>query len=375
MRTIFVLTGGGVAPALNPTLYGVIQEAKRQNFRILGGIKGWASLVENAGVIELTDQNIEPIKNQGGTFLKTSRTNPFKKPSSCKRLRRRVKELEVDAIVAIGGDDTLGAACRLYQEFNLPLVGIPKTIDNDLAGTFWTPGYPTAAYHMIRFVKAITRTAYATGKIYIVECFGGKAGWLTATAALGGAKIMIVPERKINLEHLFSVLSERYKKFGFLVIAISHTADLGWEVKDVCKGKKDQFGIQRKYLISLPLRQLIEERTGTETKVAFPGNFFSALDPIKRDRDVAIELGKKAVQLISGEQFGQMVCLKESDSEIDISAIPLQKAVSQYRCLEERYFDFERYLPTDAFREYLGKVLKVNFFAKNSYNNFLSKLK
>ena len=144
-KTIFLLTSGGLAPALNATLYGVIKAARKQGWKILGGLNGWSSLVQNGRIIDLTNLKIECLKNRGGTFLKSSRTNPFKVQNGINLLHQKIKQHKINALVAIGGDDTLGAAQKLAQEEGLPIVGLPKTIDNDLTGTYWTPGYPSAA--------------------------------------------------------------------------------------------------------------------------------------------------------------------------------------------------------------------------------------
>ena len=169
-KTILVFNGGGLAPALNPTLYGVITKAKKQGFKILGGMYGWASLLDNGRIVDLTKLNIEPIKNIGGTFLRSSRTNPFNVKDGVTQLKDKIKEHKIDYLVAIGGNDTMGAAERLFREENLPIIGIPKTIDNDLPETYFTPGFPSAAFYFSSYVKEIREdAAYALSRIYIIE--------------------------------------------------------------------------------------------------------------------------------------------------------------------------------------------------------------
>src|SRR3989338_694497 len=160
--TILTFTGGGIAPALNPTLYGIVTEAKKRGIRVLGGIRGWASLLEGGQIVDLTDIDPAPLSNQGGTLLRSSRTNPFKREGNREQIEKTLRAQGIDAIIAIGGDDTLGAAHRVHKEWNFPIVGIPKTVDNDLDGTYWTPGFPSAAQFTAQQTYDIkTHGAYA----------------------------------------------------------------------------------------------------------------------------------------------------------------------------------------------------------------------
>ena len=131
-KTILVLTSGGLSPALNATLYGVIKQVRKYRWRILGGINGWISLVQQGKIIDLTNLNVEAIKNRGGDFLRSSRTNPFKIPGGINLLKEKIKKYRISGILAIGGDDTLKGASQLFTKEHLPIVGLPKTLDNDL---------------------------------------------------------------------------------------------------------------------------------------------------------------------------------------------------------------------------------------------------
>jgi len=158
MKTLFVFTGGGLAPVLNPTLYGVVTAARQKGWRVLGGLHGWASLLSEGRYVDFTNLNIESLKENGGTILRSSRTNPYAVADGVKQVKKTLETREIDAIVAIGGDDTLGAAAKLAAD-GVHIVGIPKTVDNDLPGTYFTPGFPSAAYYLAAFVDEIKRDA------------------------------------------------------------------------------------------------------------------------------------------------------------------------------------------------------------------------
>src|SRR3989338_5779867 len=177
-KTVLIFTGGGLAPALNPTLYGAITRARKEGFRILGGLYGWACLGANGKTIDLTKIDLEIIKKNGGTFLRSSPTHPFNSKNGLAELKKRIKKLKIDYIIAIGGDDTLGAAYKLHQQSIIPIDGAPKIIDNDLPETYWSPGFPSAAYYFSQFVKEIREdAAYALSRFFIVEALTAKAGW------------------------------------------------------------------------------------------------------------------------------------------------------------------------------------------------------
>lgn len=376
-KRVLLFTDGGVAPALNATLCGAISALREAGAKILGGINGWASLVRDVPIIDLESINTDLVQGIGGTFLRTSRTNPFKEMGGIAKLREKMRKLEIDFIIAIGGDDTLGAAFRAWRELGLPIVGIPKTIDNDLSATYFTPGFPTAAANLASFTAAIKRTAYATGKIYIVESLGGKAGWLPAASSFGGADIIVPPERKINLNHLLMAIEDVYRERGSVVIVISHTANLGEKIRSEYHGREDQYGIQRGFLISLGLRKIIEGViSGVEVKVLFPGNFSSAANPINLDREQAVKLGAKAVELLAQEKFGEMATIEMPVEGIfHISSVPLSEAVGVYRNLEDgEYFDFGNYRPTPCFEKYLENILGREKIFSPEYKAFLESL-
>lgn len=373
-KTIILFTGGGVAPALNASLFGAIRRARKYRFRVLGGLYGWKSLLFGGKILDLKNINIESLKNNGGTFLKTSRTNPFKEKGGIFEIKNQLKNHKIDYIVAIGGDDTLGAATRVWEENKIPIVGIPKTIDNDLSTTYFTPGFPTAAQNLALFCDAVRQTAYATSKIYIIETMGGKAGWLCAAASLSHADIILPPEKKVKIKNLIPLIKNYYRKNKFVVIALAHQTKF-----DKLKGFKlsaDEYGIERTFFVSLDLKKEIEKNLRVEVKIAIPGNFLSGSDPIKIDRDYAVKLGEKAVDLIVKKKFGYMSCVKKLPSQkIGVSEILLKKACGKYRELEASFFDFKNYKVRKKYLTYVKSILGKYDFEDKKYSRLISQIK
>ena len=377
-KTLLVFTGGGLAPALNPTLYGVISQAKKEGYKILGGMYGWACLAKNGKIIDLTNINIEPIRDVGGTFLRSSRTNPFSCETGQNELLKKIKELKLDAIVAIGGDDTIGAAYKLHQYSIIPVVGVPKTIDNDLPGTYWSPGYPSAAYYISQFVKEIKEdAAYALSRIFIVETLGSTAGWPVAAAAYGRADVIIPPEINIELKTILNLIEKKYRANGsFAVIATANEAKISG-LEGLADNQTDQYSNKRQGFISLPLAKKIKSLLGIETKVAIPSNYVETGQPIKIDRDVAIALGRKAVVLIKTDKFGQMaiVCRPSWDeNKITIGSVALAAMEQGKKKMDSSYFDFKNLKVKQKYFNYMEPILGKFETKKDSYLKLLDKI-
>lgn len=379
-KTILVFTGGGLAPALNATLYGAITQAKKEGFRVLGGLYGWACLLNNGRIIDLTDFNLKAIKDVGGTFLRSSRTNPFKMENGIEQIKGKIKEYRINCVIAIGGDDTIAAADKLFSQENIPIVGIPKTIDNDLPETYWTPGFPSAAHYYSSYVKEIRQdAAYALSRIYIIEAMGQDAGWLAASGVYGGADIIIPPEREINLNQMLGLLKEKYEKNGyFAVVALSEQAKFDQPIAGITQDQTDSFGVKRSSFISVSLRDLIKEKLGINTKALIPGNYLESGRPIEVDRDLAVKLGRHAVDLIKKDQIGRLARLERKGEKIVIGDIALKEvfAKEKGKRLTEEYFDWEKLQPTRAYFDYMKPILGEYVPAKDDeYNQLLDRIK
>lgn len=354
-KKLLVFTGGGIAPALNPTIVGVVRMARTAGFQVFGGRQGWGCLLPESpdGFIDLTalhDTTLDLIASTGGSYLGSARVNPFHEDSPTDLMLAQASQF--DGIVAIGGDDTLGAAAQAADR-GIPIVGIPKTIDNDLSVTYVTPGFPTAADVIARMTKAITIAAAARGKIHLIETLGGKAGWLTAAAAIGGADIVVPPEWPVELETLLDRIITVYRTQGHAVVALSHYAELG--ISGTYSGAPDSYGLSRPYLVSLPLRERLAERlTRVEIKVEIPGNVPSGADPIELDQRVARELANEAILNISYGRFGLMSTVTSS---LGASSCSLTDATGAYRSLTTREYDPTSMRVTAAYHAYLQTLI------------------
>lgn len=369
---ILVFTGGGLAPALNPTLYGVVAEAKACGMQVLGGMYGWQCLLEGGKIIDLTDLNASPLARKGGALLRSSRTNPFKRENAKEQIQNAISKHNIEAIIAIGGNDTLGAAGRAFAEWNLPIIGIPKTIDNDLSNTYWTPGYPTAAQQTAQYTYKIkTHAAYALSRVFLIEVLGGHAGWLTAASCLGGADLVLIPEGKPNLDHILERLGEQYRANGrFAVVVMPNQLDIEG-IEAFQDPQTDEYGVKRQELVAVGLAKIIRERMDFDVKILLPGATLQSADPIKSDYETADQLGKRATQLAREKIFGQAVILE--GPELKVTTAPIEKLTEKYRSFPNEFFDNQKIIPTQKFVDYLSPA-NISFDSDHSYEDLVQKI-
>ncbi|MBU0612918.1 6-phosphofructokinase [Patescibacteria group bacterium] len=366
--TIITFTGGGLAAALNATLYGVISTAQKKGYRILGGIEGWKSLLNDGKVIDLTDTNLDTLRLHGGTFLRSSRTNPFKEDNGIEQLKKRIEELDIDAIVAIGGDDTLGAAYGVSEQLDIPVIGLPKTVDNDLAGTYWTPGFPTTASKIISITKqAKEDAAYALKRVFLVETIGMKAGWIPAASCLADPDLIVVPEKEVKLDSLLEAIESKYKQNGeYATVVIAEEVRFDKDVSGVSDNQNDKFREKsRQNFISISLREKIKKELGIYAQCIIPRNYLQTGAPIKIDQEYAIKLGKYAVELLEKGESGKMCCISRPDElkkEFSVDSISLEKVTGKenHRVLDNSLFDFESFQVTEKMREYVSSFIEVD---------------
>lgn len=371
-KTVLVFTGGGLAPALNPTLYGIITAAQKNKMRILGGLYGWACLAENGYVVDLTRFDAQPLRTVGGTILRSSRTNPLADGSAIVVLKNQLRKRKVDYVVAIGGDDTLGTANQLFHREGIQIVGVPKTIDNDLQATYWTPGYPSAAFYAARFAYEIkVDAAYALSRIFIVEVIGFKSGWIAAATAHGLADVIVPPEKKVKLDKLLTVLLERYNKNGsYATLVVSEQAQFDEDIKGIEQKQKDTYNVKRTSFVSLGLAKKITEKLGIECKALIPGNYIQTGPPRIIDAQYAVQLGEKAIELIKEGKLGHMAALERPSMRslnVAVTAVPLERAVGRQRTLDDSYFDFDNFVPTKKFTQYTEPFLTQKGIADSRY--------
>lgn len=358
-KTIFVFTGGGLSPSLNPTLASIIESAQKRGWRIFGGVRGWASLLPGGQYKNITHFSVKDFKKSGGTFLKSSRTNPSKYPGGYSHVIGKIKKLRLDALVAIGGDDTLSAAQGLYLEREAMVYGIPKTIDNDIPGTYVTPGFSTAAERFGQMVHELhTRAAYAFSRIYVIEAMGLHAGWLTAAGYLGGADLIVPPERPVSLKHFLKTLRQRYKaNGGYATVALSQEANFTGGVMGLADDQVDDYSISRHQFICLALKKIIKDKLGIDTKAILPGNFLESGDPNRTDQTICSALGRATVERIAHEDTPAMAVIEYKAGRLAVRYREWQGVdLDPTPCLTDDLFDFKNFCIKPKLKNYFKSL-------------------
>ncbi|HWQ67937.1 MAG TPA: ATP-dependent 6-phosphofructokinase [Methanospirillum sp.] len=326
IKTIGVLTGGGDCPGLNAVIRAVVKTADTFDFSVIGIRNGWRGIVE--GEVEpLTDFSVTGILPKGGTILGTSRTNPFKDEEHVQQMLTNIKKFGIDALVAVGGDDTLSVASRLH-DMHIPVVGIPKTIDNDISCTDYTFGFDTAVSIVTDAIDRLHTTAESHHRIMVLEVMGRHAGWIaTISGIAGGADQILIPEVPFDIEEVCEGLRARFsrgKSFSIVVVAEGAKPKNMSDFSTV-SGKVDEFGHEQLGGIGQILGREIEKRIGAETRVTVLGHVQRGGSPTAHDRVLATRFGVKAVEQIHEGNFGVMVALQGDK----IVPVPLKDAVKQ----------------------------------------------
>jgi ATP-dependent phosphofructokinase / diphosphate-dependent phosphofructokinase len=282
----------------------------------------------------LGPQQISGILPRGGTIIGTSRTNPYKVDGGVDKVRAAFEQL--DALVAIGGEDTLGVASRLYEDFQSPVVGVPKTIDNDLSGTDYTFGFDTAVSICTEAIDRLHTTAEAHNRVMVVEVMGRHAGWIAVHSGIaGGADVILIPERPVVFEDVCEEIRRRHARGkNFSIVVISEGCELPGADD---KGEVDQFGhkLLAKRGVGERLGDEIEERTGFETRVTVLGHIQRGGSPTPRDRILATRFGLKAADLVEAGEFGQMAALRGDD----VIACSLREATAELKTVTPEWYD------------------------------------
>lgn len=360
--TILVLTGGGLSPSLNPTIAGVLHAAREKGWRVLGGLHGWHSVMPGGKIVDLSGIDPTLLRNRGGTILRSSRVNPLEESTALHDLYEILRTHSIDGVIAIGGDDTMTVA-HAFATQGAPVVGVPKTIDNDLSGTYWTPGYPTAATACARFVRTLKEEVAPTlSRVVIMETFGFRAGWIAAAAAFGGADLILIPECAVPLDHFLATLEARYHANGrFAVVVMAQEARFNPPISTLRDDQQDMFGKPRVFFASLALRALIKEKLGIDGRVVYPGNLFEGGPPIAIDRETSIALGCHAVHLAEQRAWGRMAALarpRMDSLEVVASDVPIAEGVGEtnHRTMSARDFDARDFLPSSHFFDYTAPI-------------------
>jgi phosphofructokinase-like protein len=329
-----ILTGGGDCPGLNAVIRAVGRRIMTRNGEVVGILEGWKGLVE--GLYEqLGAREISGLLPRGGTILGTTRTNPFKVDGGIERVLANFSDGGFDALVAIGGEDTLGVATRLHEEHDFPVVGVPKTIDNDLSATDYTFGFDTAVWIATEAIDRLHTTAESHNRVMVVEVMGRHTGWIAVMSGIaGGADMILIPEQPISIDAACNDLRRRHERGkDFSIVVVSE----GYELEGVDDaGDVDQFGHVRlsERGVGTALAREIEQRTGYETRVTVLGHVQRGGSPTPRDRILATRYGLKAADLVAERKFGQMAAL-QGDRIVDV---PLKDATAELKTVPDDWY-------------------------------------
>jgi len=339
MANIGILTGGGDCPGLNPVIRAVVRKGINDGFEIVGIKNGWKGLIEN-DFIPLSLDTVSGILPKGGTILGTSRTNPYKKEGDLEKAKQNYKALGLDALIVVGGEDTLGVAAKLIKDGIPNIVGVPKTIDNDLSCTDYTFGFDTALNTAMECIDKLHTTAESHHRIIVVEVMGRHAGWIAIESGIaGGADVVLIPELPIDIEEVCSLIKKRHqrgKTFSIVVVAEGAQFKKGDLVLQ--EQKLDEFGHVRLGGIGDTLAQGIEKRTGYETRVSVLGHIQRGGTPTAFDRILGTRFGVKAVELVAAKKFARMAALVGNK----IIDVPIEEAVKELKTVDKELYDIAR---------------------------------
>ena len=333
---IGVLTGGGDCPGLNAVIRAVARRSWERGDEVVGVREGWKGMVDQL-FQPLGPGEISGILPRGGTIIGTTRTNPYKVDGGIDRVKAAFEQL--DALVAIGGEDTLGVAARVFADFGAPVVGVPKTIDNDLAGTDYTFGFDTAVHICTEAIDRLHTTAESHNRVMVVEVMGRHTGWIAVMSGIaGGADVILIPEKPVDLEQVCEEIRRRHARGkNFSIVVVSEGCELpGAEDK----GEVDQFGhrLLAKRGVGERLGDEIASRTGFETRVTVLGHIQRGGSPTARDRILATRFGLKASDLVAEGAFGQMAALRGDD----VIAVPLAEATAELKTVPDEWYAVAR---------------------------------
>jgi len=337
LKKVGILTGGGDAPALNAVIRGVVFRLAKEGVETFGFLEGWRGLLENNSM-PLTIKDVAEIVDKGGTIIGSSRTNPYKKADEdVPKVLGTLKKNKVDALVAVGGDDTLGVASRLYDDHKINVVGVPKTIDNDLSCTDYTFGFDTAVNRAMEAMDNLKTTAFSHRRCLVVECMGRHAGWITAYAGMAaGADYIMVPEEPVDMGAVCESLKRRREQGDvFNIVAVSEGATVKSGEYVTKDAEIDEFGHVKLGGVAKTIAKMIEEGTGFETRSVVLGHLQRAGAPTAYDRILGTRYGVKAAEMVLAGEFGKMAALHGNEVVADsLKAAAGETKMVDYNFLE-----------------------------------------
>jgi ATP-dependent phosphofructokinase / diphosphate-dependent phosphofructokinase len=333
---IGMLTGGGDCPGLNAVIRAIVRKGTfTYEDEFLGFLEGWRGVIENMSILLDLDA-VAGILPRGGTILRTSRTNPAKRPDGIERCVAALEKNQIQALIAIGGDDTLSVAQKLHER-GIRVIGVPKTIDNDLGGTDYTFGFDTACNIVCEALDRVHTTAEAHNRVMVVEVMGRDAGWIALYSGIaGGADVILIPERPFDVDKVAESIRQRHERgryFSIVVVAegAKFSAEPGHGSPILQDMGKDEFGHAKLGGIANILAREIEKRTGYETRPVVLGHIQRGGSPSAFDRVLATRYGLGAIDMVHRGEFGCMAALRANK----IVSIPLTEAISRNRVVDD----------------------------------------
>jgi len=333
---IGMLTGGGDCPGLNAVIRAVVRKGIfTYGDEFVGFLEGWRGLIENKSM-PLNLDAVGGILPRGGTILRTSRTNPSKRADGIERCLAALEKNEIEALIAIGGDDTLSVAQKLHER-GAKVVGVPKTIDNDLGGTDYTFGFDTACNIVCEALDRVHTTAEAHNRVMVVEVMGRDAGWIALYSGIaGGADVILIPERPFDVDRVADSIRQRHERgryFSIVVVAegAKFSSQPGQGAPILQDMGKDEFGHAKLGGIANILAREIEKRTGFETRAVVLGHIQRGGSPSAFDRVLATRYGLGAIDMVHRGEFGCMAAMRANK----IVSIPLLEAIARNRTVDD----------------------------------------
>jgi ATP-dependent phosphofructokinase / diphosphate-dependent phosphofructokinase len=338
---IGVLTSGGDCPGLNAVIRAIVRKGVLEKFTIIGIKNGWKGIIDE-DYLTLGIDEVGGIIGRGGTILGTSRFSPFEQENGKELLLKRVKAAEFDALICIGGEGSMHIA-KLAQDAGINVVGVPKTIDNDIYGTDYTFGFDTASNIAMEAIDRLHTTAESHHRIMVCEVMGRNAGWIAIRSGMaGGADMILIPEKKIKIQEVIDVINSRTNRGKlFSIIVVAEGCEFLEEELESFKHnpkedvKLDDFGRERLGGISHYLAQEIEERTGIETRTTILGHVQRGGTPTAFDRVIGTRYGVHSVEMVKEGEFGKMAALKG----VKLTEVALEKVISKVKLVDDAYYE------------------------------------
>jgi 6-phosphofructokinase 1 len=337
MKKIGILTGGADCPGLNSVIRAVVRKSMMEGYVVTGVKNGWSGLIDNdMRILDL--RAVSGILDRGGTILGTSRINPLENPKDIEKITENFSRSGMDALIAVGGEETLKIALRLQKEGRIKAVGVPKSIDNALSGTDYAFGFDTAVNVATECIDRLHTTAESHHRIMVVEVMGRYTGWIALQAGIaGGADIILIPEIPVDMQKVCDSLKSRHERGKtFSIIIVSEGTKIKQKVQE--KQRLKEVEHRRFGEIGEFIAKTIEDDTGFETRVSVLGHIQRGGTPTAYDRVIGTQFGIKAVELVKEKAFGKMVSLRG----ISLQSVDIELAVKERKTVDMELYEMAK---------------------------------